>query len=66
MIMNAFVFLYLKLTRNWWNKVLKWNYMHMCYLPAERSVYEKKTIVQGTQFWEHKFFTTDLGRKKVY
>ena len=38
MIMNAFVFLYLKLTRNWWNKELKWNYMDMCYLPAERSV----------------------------
>ena len=37
MIMNAFVF-FLKLTRSWWNKELKWNYMHVCYLPAERSV----------------------------
>ena len=41
--------------------------LHAYVLFAGREVrIGKKTIVQGTQFWEHKFFTTDLGRKKVY
>ena len=43
MIVNAFVFLYLKLTRNSWDKELRWT-TYMCYLPAGRSVWVKKKL----------------------
>ena len=44
MIMNAFVFLYLKLTRNWWNKELKWNYMHVFFAAWEVRIGKKKQL----------------------
>ena len=45
MIMNAFVFLYLKLARNGWNKELKWNCMHAYVLFAGWEVrIEKKKL----------------------
>ena len=65
MIMNAFVFLYLKLTRNWWSKELKWNYMIACVICLSSGPYRKK-ISRGNQSWKHRFFRTDLGRKIVY
>ena len=44
--MNAFVFLYLKLARNWWSKELKWNYMIAF---AAQEVHIEKKISRGNQ-----------------
>ena len=52
MIVNAFVFLYLKLTRNSWNKELKWNYIYVLFAGREVRM-GKKNFARGTQFWEH-------------
>ena len=49
MIVNAFVFLYLKLTSNSWNKELKWNYIYVLFAGREVRIGKKK----GIQFWEH-------------
>ena len=42
MIVNAFVFLYLKLTRNSWNKELKWNYIYVLFAGREVRIGKKK------------------------
>ena len=44
MIVNAFVFLYLKLTRNSWNKELKWNYTYVLFAGREVRIGKKKTL----------------------
>ena len=44
MIVNAFVFLYLKLTRNSWNKELKWNYIYVLFAGREVRIGKKKTF----------------------
>ena len=44
MIVNAFVFLYLKLTRNSWNKELKWNYIYVLLAGREVRIGKKKTF----------------------
>ena len=44
MIVNAFVFLYLKLTRNSWNKELKWNYIYVLFARREVRIGKKKTL----------------------
>ena len=42
MIVNAFVFLYLKLTRNSWDKELKWNYIYVLFAGREVRIGKKK------------------------
>ena len=42
MIVNAFVFLYLKLTRNSWNKELKWNYTYVLFAGRKVRIGKKK------------------------
>ena len=44
MIVNAFVFLYLKLTRNSWNEELKWNYMYVLFAGREVRKGKRKTL----------------------
>ena len=44
MIVNAFVFLYLKLTRNLWNKELNWNYIYVLFAGREVRKGKRKTL----------------------
>ena len=44
MIVNAFVFLYLKLTRNSWNKELRWHYIYVLFAGLEVRIGKKKTL----------------------
>ena len=44
MIVNAFVFLYLKLTRNSWNKELKWNYIYVLFAGREVRIGKTKKL----------------------
>ena len=53
MIVNAFVFLYLKLTRNSWNKELKRNYIYVLLAGREVRIGKTKNFARGTQFSEH-------------
>ena len=53
MTVNAFVFLYLKLTRNSWNKELKWNYIYVLFAGREVRIGKKKNFARGIQFSEH-------------
>ena len=44
MIVNAFVFLYLKLTRNFWNEELKRNYIYVLFAGREVRIGKRKNL----------------------
>lgn len=44
MIVNTFLFLYLKLTRNSWNKELKWNYIYVLFAGREVRIGKTKKL----------------------